>query len=180
MRAKLSAMTRRLKLRAFSRPTFHWSKEYVEHLRAVHFALTAASVALLILALSPPASEYVDAKDELASIQKIRREDIPPVVLRKVEAALRAWHHSDSVSLISVSLPREPLPRQLVDGSVVGVPSEDLSLHLNIPRPDAVVTNMIGDDFMEPPYPQSFRSLAEFREFWNRLRANRYVKGDSE
>ena len=172
-------MRSRPKLRAFSRPTFHWSKEYVEHLRAVHFALTAASMALLILALSPPASEYLDAKEELASIQKIRREDMPPIILQKVEGALRAWHHSDSVSLLSVSLPREPLPRQLADGSLVGVPSKNVSLHLHIPRPDAVVTNMVGDDFMEPPYPHSFRSLAEFREFWNRLRANRYVKVSS-
>ena len=51
----------------------HWSKEYVEHLRSVHFALIAVCSGLIILMLSASRYSQEDAKrqlKQLASIQK--------------------------------------------------------------------------------------------------------------
>ena len=48
----------------------HWSKDYVEHLRAVHFALIGVCVSLIVLML--PAKDY-DAKVALTQIEEIIR-----------------------------------------------------------------------------------------------------------
>jgi hypothetical protein len=41
----------------------HWSKDYVEHLRTVHFSLIALSLAALVLAMSPNPDEVKKARE---------------------------------------------------------------------------------------------------------------------
>ena len=48
----------------------HWSKDYVEHLRTVHFALMAVSVGLIALSLTHPTGKLQKALDQISEIQE--------------------------------------------------------------------------------------------------------------
>jgi hypothetical protein len=53
--------------------TPHWSKEFVEHLRTVHFALIAASIGLIIIGLSAKTYKSSIAIRELRQILELRK-----------------------------------------------------------------------------------------------------------
>jgi hypothetical protein len=53
----------------------HWSKDLVEHLRTVHFALTALCVGLICLALFSSKSEIEIAHDQGSEILWITSKD---------------------------------------------------------------------------------------------------------
>jgi hypothetical protein len=50
----------------------HWSKDFVEHLRTVHFALITVSAGLILLVASSNTYKPVDAMAELDQIQKVK------------------------------------------------------------------------------------------------------------
>lgn len=52
----------------------HWSKEYIEHLRTIHFALTAVCCAILILLMSNETYNVREARQELGKIISIRNQ----------------------------------------------------------------------------------------------------------
>jgi hypothetical protein len=65
----------------------HWSKDYVEHLRTVHFALIATAVALVIIALATkPYSTSVAAR-ELRQIQDLRSYWSLDFIIQKLPSA---------------------------------------------------------------------------------------------
>ena len=47
---------------------FRWSKDYVEHLRTVHFTLVAICIALLALASSESHNQVSEAREQLQMI----------------------------------------------------------------------------------------------------------------
>lgn len=49
----------------------HWSKDFVEHLRTVHFTLIALCIGLVILALFPSETEIQRAHDQAAEILRV-------------------------------------------------------------------------------------------------------------
>lgn len=49
----------------------HWSKDFVEHLRTVHFALIAVSVGLIALSLTRPAGTLAKALVQLREIREV-------------------------------------------------------------------------------------------------------------
>jgi hypothetical protein len=51
----------------------HWSKDYVEHLRTVHFSLIALSLAALVLAMSPNPDEVKKAREQINAIGEVAR-----------------------------------------------------------------------------------------------------------
>jgi hypothetical protein len=51
----------------------HWSKDYVEHLRTVHFSLIALSLAAVVLALSPNPDEIKKAREQINAIEELVR-----------------------------------------------------------------------------------------------------------
>ena len=51
----------------------HWSRDYVEHLRTVHFTLVVACIALVVLITSDHRSAVSDAREELSGIRKVVR-----------------------------------------------------------------------------------------------------------
>jgi hypothetical protein len=51
----------------------HWSKDYVEHLRTIHFSLIALSLAALVLALSPNPDEIKKARQQINAIGEVAR-----------------------------------------------------------------------------------------------------------
>lgn len=52
----------------------HWSKDFVEHLRTVHFALIAVSVGLIALSLAHPFGPLERALKQIREIQKVSEQ----------------------------------------------------------------------------------------------------------
>lgn len=52
----------------------HWSKDFVEHLRTVHFALIAVSVGLIALSLAHPIGPLERALKQLQEIEKVSEQ----------------------------------------------------------------------------------------------------------
>jgi hypothetical protein len=55
----------------------HWSKDFVEHLRTVHFALIATAVALVIVALTTKPYSTAVAKNEFHRLRGFMRNWTP-------------------------------------------------------------------------------------------------------
>jgi hypothetical protein len=53
---------------------FHWSKDFVEHLRAVHFALAVVSVILIIAGTNGLDSRYSAALTQIEQIAKFEKQ----------------------------------------------------------------------------------------------------------
>lgn len=49
----------------------HWSKDFVEHLRTVHFTLMAVCIGLLVLAFFPSQTEIQVAHDQASEILEV-------------------------------------------------------------------------------------------------------------
>jgi hypothetical protein len=58
----------------------HWSKDFVEHLRSVHFALIGTAVAVLIIAFSAKPYNKAEAIKELQQIQQLKLRWSPDLV----------------------------------------------------------------------------------------------------
>src|SRR6266478_8964001 len=67
----------------------HWSKDFVEHLRSVHFALTTLSVALVIVLLSTGDAQLDKAFTQAAQIEALLRR-WKDVQARAYESATQA------------------------------------------------------------------------------------------
>jgi len=78
-----------------------FSKDYIEHLRSVHFTLVGVSIILGFLAFSPAPSQYEEAKNQLVGIQRLDRAEVGNMVNHEYQQALRSWNHSDSVTLLA-------------------------------------------------------------------------------
>lgn len=62
----------------------HWSKDFVEHLRTVHFTLIALCVGLGILAVLPSQTEIQRAHDQVAEILRVTNEWDSNLVLNEI------------------------------------------------------------------------------------------------
>jgi hypothetical protein len=70
----------------------HWSKDFVEHLRTVHFALIATAVALVIVAVTTKPYSTAVAARELRQIQDLRSQWSLGFVRDKLEAGkVKSW-----------------------------------------------------------------------------------------
>ena len=90
------------------------------------------------------------------------------IVNHEYQEALRAWNHSDSVTLLAT------------DATLMSVPDLNRSFNISFKpltqgfaRP---IPEILGFDPSEPPDepidPHSFRSLIEFRKLWDSLYAH--------
>ena len=66
----------------------HWSKDYVEHLRTIHFSLIAVSLAALVLASSSNPSEITKAREQINAIGDVARAWNPDWVGQAAEHAI--------------------------------------------------------------------------------------------
>lgn len=77
--------------------TGHWSKDYVEHLRTVHFALVAISLALVVLSTSWRTTDLVTADGQLRDIVEL----------------LRTWKKDWASNVVYEALANTNLPYQI-------------------------------------------------------------------
>jgi hypothetical protein len=62
----------------------HWSKDFVEHLRTIHFALIATAAALVIVALTTKQYSMEVAKNELSKISELRSVFKPEELVKEL------------------------------------------------------------------------------------------------
>jgi hypothetical protein len=151
-----------------------WSKECVEHLRAVHFTLIIVATGLIVLVLSAKKYDSVRALAELEEILELKSQWSPASVANVGDFEVKyAPPCTDYVQCYgaynSVYLPETDLVRRIVakashpgfpfhDGQLLAFkqPTENWS---TAPRPEGVHWS-----------PSSFpNTLAEFRRWWNDL-----------
>jgi hypothetical protein len=63
----------------------HWSKDYVEHLRAVHFGLVTLSAGLIILVLSSKGYDAATARAEIDEILRLKNAWSPAWIVQNAE-----------------------------------------------------------------------------------------------
>jgi hypothetical protein len=133
---------------------FHWSKDFVEHLRTVHFALVVVSV-VLIIANSDTSNRKVGvARNQAQEIAKFEKQwaTVPAKLYYYAFSSQKLadnWSPTmDVVFPVTFYRPREI-------AVIVKVPKESLT------KPDSW-------RFSKAP-PAELSTLAEFRDFWNEL-----------
>jgi hypothetical protein len=95
------------KFKPRSAPLVYASKEYVEHLRTVHFALLAVSAGLLLLVLSAKPYDSRKAILQMGQILKLKSQWSPNWILEHQTRRSRGYHatgglHGDKRDIISI------------------------------------------------------------------------------
>jgi hypothetical protein len=154
--------------------TMPWSKEYVEHLRTVHFTLVAVATGLIVLVLSAKRYDPVHALAQLEEVLKLKSQWSPAWIQRNGDFEIQNLPDCDSFFRCEYAyspkyLPEHELIREAAlknrfegfwadNGMLIRfeLPSENWS---QTSRPKGVHWS-----------PVSFpNTLAEFRQWWDDL-----------
>ncbi len=129
-----------------------WSKDFVEHLRTVHFALAAVTVALII-AISANDKRLPVALTQIQQIAKFEKQ-WPDAKTRLYEKAYgqhsSSWYENLDVGLSSYAF------RQ-----------QRISTMINVP--DQKVMESRDWTFSRSPWTSEMTTLAEFRDLWDAM-----------
>jgi hypothetical protein len=135
---------------------FHWSKDFVEHLRAVHFALVIVSVVLITASTSGLDGRLSKALTQIQQIASLEKQWtlVPGKV---IDHALSEEGQDQWDTRMTVVAPLAYLPRRVAYPKIyVG---KDILI-----SPDAW-------KFDERPFPTDMSTLSDFSDFWNDLHA---------
>jgi hypothetical protein len=152
----------------------HWSKDFVEHLRTVHFALIVISAGLILLVLSSRKYNAVNALVQIEEIIDIRKQWSPQWIQNHCAVTRLAAMRNDT-STMQVEPPNwEPDPNQIwgISGESVTTemrmqnPYRVFALKLKFPKPNWVQANHTTPDWSPFEFPQT---LTEFRSWWQTL-----------
>jgi hypothetical protein len=142
----------------------HWSRDFVEHLRSVHFALTTLSVALVIVLLSTGDAQLDKAFTQAAQIEALlhRWKDVQA---RAYESATQAARlpigGTVNVSASLFVFEWDPTTHMFVPGKrLVGASLQVAQQQFT----DYEEWKFPGSKMLEPP-----STLGEFRSWWNEL-----------
>jgi hypothetical protein len=160
----------------------HWSKDFVEHLRAVHFALIAVCAGLTILITS---AKTYDARVALRQVKDI---------IRLQEIWSQQWAF-DNLGSKHFDLPRRVIPKEVI--SAIGTHARD---EWTLDQDSELVGKMYPPEF-DPEYPPYFsipkaqwidgrielpttplldfsavpKTLPQFESWWNLLATSREI-----
>jgi hypothetical protein len=157
-------------------PAAHWSKDFVEHLRTVHFSLVAGCLALIVLASSRDPKEIGRAREEMEQIvQVVKLWDRGWLIsaakyrLDQAEKEGRDW----------LSWRQFATPGLQGKGNGVSFRYEGKTQSLRIDPPNWLIYGKIQDlseavhddpDTLVPEITLAKpKTLAEFREMWDAL-----------
>ena len=150
----------------------HWSKDFVEHLRTVRFALLAASVAAIVLASARSESEASKAHEQIKQIIDLIESWGEDHWLEQ-----QVMHSEiDLQTLDKFAKSTDGLSVQTSSGTAV------LQIHFREPnwfvrlkseQPEAVDSLRRRHDLSTPI--EKPRTVAQFRDFWNGLRSGAEV-----
>jgi hypothetical protein len=152
----------------------HWSKDYVEHLRTVHFSLIALSLAAIVLATAPGRDEITKARAQLSSIRELTRiwdvkwftSTIDGIVHEiKQKGQFSIERPSESLFVLDTKFPEvDHFRSQLTvkwtaDDWIVDGPAATDKSH-------AGIDDLCSQTEISPKAPTS---LKQFQELWDRL-----------
>lgn len=158
----------------------HWSKDFVEHLRTVHFALIAISAGLALLLLSSHDYNAVSALVQIEEVIGLKNQWslrwIRSHTLKKV------LHSTPFRNSLIIDVPVDPLDQSTWYMGLADVQNKKhatLACHFPRvnwwPKPSTGCTNRSADECRASWSVDSFPpTLNEFRTWWNELR-NSYV-----
>jgi hypothetical protein len=157
----------------------HWSKDFVEHLRTVHFALIAVSAGLIALILSARTYNPAVAARELAEIRQLQdqwsRRWVGSNTLFDVMSSIKV--NIRCRSALRISIPREPNTRALL-GTVVDRGKKTRTvIAVTLPTATWFTSGNLRDSVAYSPisgpeltlFP---KHLSSFREWWDSLNGN--------
>ena len=132
----------------------HWSKDFVEHLRTVHFSLVVVASALLITGTNPETRKATTAFTQVQQIAKLTGQW--PVVVHAVYNRAMVDSKLDARWFfpIAIRVPRKVYALRELDTDVL-VPEE--------------IVSGSEDWRFRVPVPTAIDNLAQFRDFWNAL-----------
>jgi hypothetical protein len=139
----------------------NWSKDFVEHLRTVHFSLVALSTGLIVFAISGKPYNSVVALRELHEI----------IELQKVWSAPWVFSHFPHEQIFRDTTGRALEVNRLLKGSV-----NSEVIHAKITYPGSQPPLYVDLDFplhySDSPYWDFPESLTEFESWWDGLRTS--------
>jgi len=138
-----------------SQGLFHWSKDFVEHLRAVHFALAVVSIILIISAMNGMDPRLSVALTQIQQIAKFEQQ-WPTVPQKIYDQALLDNKLPDSWSTpLALKIPA----KYYVDG--------EIDTYTDVPK--QTIIEPAEWKFNGFTFPDNLSTLSDFKEFWNQL-----------
>jgi hypothetical protein len=169
----------------------HWSTDFVQHIRMVHFTLIAVCVALFVLSISRAPTEVQTAHDQIRQILEFlgkKTQSVPPTeaplwnwLEEGTRARLDEWlklsrlGHPDSPS----SLAQEPHAVELViDGVKCQAPikfntfdnpfgGKDYIWDLIRRSPGERFPGLPGQNSLQSPFSTRIQTVEQFRNMWD-------------
>jgi hypothetical protein len=150
---------------------FHWSKDFVEHLRKIHFALITLSTGLIILVLSSQPYNPKVASEEVREILKLQRVGSP------------AWLRSQPARFVPADQDLAPRLTHTLPDHYIALRDESYhpktirgTIHTSQKTMDVMFV-FPDDDWFQTTWssyragsPQEFPgTLPEFQEWWDSL-----------
>lgn len=134
---------------------FHWSKDFVEHLRTVHFSLTIVAVALIITGTNTESQKTAKAFTQVHQISQLSRQW--PSVQRQISkrAMLDSNLETNWSPPIAIVVPQEIYSPQEIDS------------FFTVPENIVIATDSWR--FGGKGLPTDLASLSQFRDVWNEL-----------
>jgi hypothetical protein len=133
------------------------------HLRSVHFAIIAASMALLILAFSPAPSDYSEARRDLQEIEQLSIPNMQKTMAEYIRS--RLGEEGGSPANVADNLFLTAANAMQRKGSKAPTPvafegTEDL-----------IVATIFAPVKSKSPFDQTsqFRTISEFKQVWNAM-----------
>src|ERR1035441_6362889 len=154
-----------------TRGSAHWSTDYVEHLRTVHFTLVAVCVALIILSTARTQTEAQTAYQQIQQIREFLRD-----------FHLSSWFDTDLRKHFSESKGLQQLGRlSLLPPKGAIITAEDVNIrcpfelydNLTLRVPEAFESQLFDRDSLETvgvtTVLQKQETLKQFRNMWDVL-----------
>jgi hypothetical protein len=156
------------------RSVVHWSKDYVEHLRAVHFSLIAVCASLIVLIDNSVDYDAKKAFHQVQDIQALESDWSPDWVFAQLQAQSSVggtcqYSSSEHSDLIEVTSGKP----QLLEGTLVPPPKgRSATFNLQLPKPSWFQPGTFGagKSGVMKSLAVLPTTVSEFRIWWDDLR----------
>jgi hypothetical protein len=178
----------------FRQAPVHWSKDFVEHLRTVHFALIAVSAALIVLVLSSKQYNAVTALVQIEEIIELKRNWSADWIIEHGDAIvskdLATDDSCDTNDFLTDADFDEPAAERRKDrepsfygqvlltkpigspGGTWNSPGKRIVLKCLFPKDRWYQLNHTAPDWSPKTFPAT---LSQFRVWWGLLRSGQYA-----
>jgi hypothetical protein len=143
----------------------HWSKDFVEHLRSVHFALIAVCVGAIVLAAARTQSEMSRAHEQLKQIHDVVKTWGDGYLLEPIAPTTENHNEDSQPQILAVDLPAGTVYLSI---QFVG-PKSFVRLNSDAARYAPPKTEK--DKFLLNPPVSPPQSLSEFQRLWDSTRS---------